>query len=254
VLAPLHRGDWRWSFAREQVVLRQVPAIVVSSDAMRQLLIGQGLPAARMTLIPHGIDVERFSPAGRVARGAVVRVGFVARLEKRKGIDLVWRVIDRLGPTGRFEFHLKGAVHPATRGETMRRIRQYGAAVHWHPPSPREEMPAFYRSLDVLLQPSRFESFGLAYTEAMACGALVLAGQGGAGREVVSDGVTGFLLDPSGPPDKPIELLERFAADDSAFDAIRTAARRDVVDRFGLDRCAERKLALFRSLVHGRTA
>jgi glycogen(starch) synthase len=248
LLAPLHRADWRWSFTREQFVLRRVPAIIVTSDATRQVLIGQGLPASRMVLIPQGIDTGRFSPEGRVARGPKVRVGFVGRLEKRKGIDYIWNVIDRLVPTERFEFHLKGALHPATRADTERRLERLGAAVHRHAPGGHDEMPSFYRSIDVLLQPSRFENFGLAYAEAMACGVLVLAGQGGAGREVVTDGVTGFLLDPAAPADKAVDILERFAGAEPSFDTIRAAARRDVVERFALGQCAQRKLALYASM------
>jgi glycosyltransferase involved in cell wall biosynthesis len=248
ILAPLHRADWKWSFAREQQILRRVPVIIVTSDATRQVLLGQGLPASAMTLIPQGIDTAVFSPEGRVPRRGPVRVGFVGRLEKRKGIDFIWRVIERLATTGRFEFHLKGALHPATRADTADRIATHAAVVRHHPPGSHEEMPAFYRSIDVLLQPSRFENFGLAYAEAMACGVLVLAGHGGAGREVITDGVTGFLLDPSGPIDKAVDILERVASTEGGFSGIQQAARNDVIERFGLDRCVARKLALYASL------
>ena len=252
LLGPLHRADWRWSFAREQRILRRVPAIIVTSEATRQVLLGQGLPASVMTLIPQGIDTRAFSPDGRAPRSGPVRVGFVGRLEKRKGIDFIWRVIEALAPTGRFEFHLKGALHPATRADTERRLAQYGAVVRHHRPGGHDEMPEFYRSIDVLLQPSRFENFGLAYAEAMASGVLVLAGQGGAGREVVTDGVTGYLLDPSGAIDKAVDVLERLAAGDSSLPSVCAAARRDVIERFGLDRCADRKLALYASLPSAR--
>jgi glycosyltransferase involved in cell wall biosynthesis len=76
----------------------------------------------------------------------------------------------------------------------------------------------------------------------------VLAGQGGAGREVVTDGVTGFLLDPAAPADKAVDILERFAGAEPSFDTIRAAARRDVVERFALGQCAQRKLALYASM------
>ena len=245
---PLHRADWRWSFTREQYVLRRVPMIIVTSDATREVLKEQGLPSSAMTLIPQGIDTHAFSPDGRTPRAGAVRVGFVGRLEKRKGIDFIWRVIERLAATGHFEFHLKGALHPATRAETEATLARFATVVRHHRPGSYEEMPGFYRSIDVLLQPSRFENFGLAYAEAMASEVVVIAGQGGAGREVVTDGVTGFLVDPSGPIDTAVEVLERAAADDASLEAIRRAARQDVVERFGLERCVERKLALYASL------
>lgn len=251
VLAPLHRADWGWSFRREQTVLRRVPAIIVTSDATRVVLTGQGLPASKLTLIPQGIDTARFSPGGRGPRGERLRVGFVGRLEQRKGIDFIWRVIERLTPSGAFEFHLKGAVHPATRQDTERRLAAFGPAVVHHPPGGHDDMPAFYRGLDVLLQPSRFENFGLAYAEAMASGVLVLAGQRGGGSEIVTDGVTGFLLDPDGSIDKAAGILERAAAGPSAFASIVAAGRDEIVRRFALERCAERKLALYATLADG---
>ena len=248
VLAALHRADWAWSFRREQEVLRRVPRIIVTSEATREVLLGQGLPPSKMTLIPQGIDTDRFSPDRRVPTTGRVRVGFVARLERRKGIDYVWNVIERLASSGRFEFHLKGAIHPATRAHTERRLARHAEAVQHHAPGGHHQMPDFYRRIDVLLQPSWFENFGLAYAEAMACGVLVLAGKGGAGREVVTDGVTGFLLDPAQSIEKAVEILQRFAANPGTFDRMRAAAREEVVRRFRLEACALRKLELYRSL------
>lgn len=254
MFAPLHRADWAWSFRREQRVLRRVPAIIVTSKATREVLEGQGLPVGKMTLIPQGIDITRFSPADRLPRAGPLRVGFVGRLEQRKGIDFIWRVIERLAPSGRYEFHLKGALHPATGEDTRRRLGAFGPAVRHHPPGRHDEMPAFYRRIDVLLQPSRFENFGLAYAEAMACGVLVLAGQRGGGSEIVTDGVTGFLVDPDGPIDKAVDVFERAAADAGTFRPLLFAAREEIVRRFSLDRCAERKLALYTSLARDTRA
>jgi glycosyltransferase involved in cell wall biosynthesis len=244
-LAPLHRLDWAWSFRREQSVLRQVPVIIVTSEATRAVLMGQGLAASRLVLIPQGIDTRRFSPAARLPRGQRLRVGFVGRLEKRKGIDFIWKVIERVAPSGRFAFHLRGAIHPATERDTRCRLEEFRDAVTHDPPAGHDEMPAFYRQTDVLLQPSRFENFGLAYAEAMASGVLVLAGRSGGGSEIVTDGVTGFLLDPDGPVDKASGILERAASHPEAYADVVAAGREEVVRRFALEQCVERKLALY---------
>ena len=230
-LAPLHRADWRWSFRREQEVLHKVPAIIVTRDATRQVLLAQGLPSDRMTLIPQGIDTARFHPP-QDRRPGPVRVGFVGRLEKRKGIDFIWRVIDRLAGTRRFEFHLKGALHPASRSDTLRRLAQFGEAVKHHVPGGHDAMPAFYQSIDVLLQPSRFENFGLAYAEAMACGVVVLAGRRGGGGEIIDDARTGFLVDPDDSIDRAVDVLERAAASLASFDEMRLAARALIIEKY----------------------
>jgi glycosyltransferase involved in cell wall biosynthesis len=106
-------------------------------------------------------------------------------------------------------------------------------------------MPAFYRQIDVLLQPSRFENFGLAYAEAMASGVLVLAGRSGGGSEIVTDGVTGFLLDPDGPVDRAADILERAASQPEKYADVTAAGRDEIVRRFALEQCAARKLELY---------
>ena len=68
--------------------------------------------------------------------------------------------------------------------------------VEHHPPSPPAMMPEFFQSLDVLLLPSRFESFGLTYVEAMACGLPVIASRLGGHQMSVVDGQTGLLFEP----------------------------------------------------------
>ena len=254
LLAPLHRADWAWSFRHEQIVLRAVPVIIATSEATRAVLTGQGLPAARIALIPQGIDTRRFSPDRRLPRAGPLRVGFVGRLEQRKGIDFIWKIVERLAPTGRFEFHLKGAIHPASRANTLARLARFKGTVTHHPPGSHDDMPSFYRGIDVLLQPSRFENFGLAYAEAMASGVLVLAGRRGGGSEIVTDGVNGFLVDPDGPIDRAVEILERAAARDGVYAAITAAGRDEIMRRFALDRCADRKLELYASLAGRRQA
>lgn len=248
LLAPLHRADWAWSFSREQKTLQAVPHIVVTSEATQAVVTAQHVPVCKLRLIYQGIDTNLFVPPQERGGSGPLAVGFVGRLEPRKGIDFIWRIAEALGPAAGVRFHLKGAIHPMARAEIQDRFAQFGEMVVHHQPSGHDEMPPFYRGLDVLLQPSRFENFGLAYAEAMATGLLVIAGIGGSAREIVRHGETGFLVDPDGPIDEVIDLLRRFEADRSAFDLIRLAARADVESRFSLSACVDAKLELYREI------
>jgi glycosyltransferase involved in cell wall biosynthesis len=82
----------------------------------------------------------------------------------------------------------------------------------------------------------------------MASGLVVFAGHGGGGPEMVTDGRTGFLVDPDGPVDTVVTRLEALAADRSAFGDMRQLAREEVVRRFSLDRFAAGKADLYRTL------
>ncbi|HXG69466.1 MAG TPA: glycosyltransferase [Gemmatimonadaceae bacterium] len=161
-------------------------------------------------------------------------VGFVGRLQQVKGLDFVWRVMDALGPDAGVRFHFKGAIHPAGRSGILERLAIRGLR-KYQPPGSHLEMPEFFPLTGRLLLPSRFENFGLTYAEGMATGLFVFAGAGGAGRETVIDGVSGFLVDPDGPVDAVVERLRVLAADRAAFATIRQQAREEAVRRISID-------------------
>jgi len=247
-LAKVHRLDFEWSCRREQAMLRRARTIVVSSQAIRAVVLDHGVDPRRVHLVPLGIDTARFHPPEKQSATADLNVGFVGRLQERKGLDFVWRVMETLGPTAGIMFHFKGAIHPATRTETLRRLSRYAEFAQYYEPGSNEEMPDFLRTLDVLLLPSRFETFGLTYSEAMATGLVVFAGRGGSGPEVVKDEVTGFIVDPEGPVNLVVERLRSLAANRLAFADMRRRAREEAVCRFSLDMVVSAKVTLFESL------
>jgi D-inositol-3-phosphate glycosyltransferase len=82
----------------------------------------------------------------------------------------------------------------------------------WQPPKPRHVLSTWYRAADVVVVPSRSESFGLVALEAAACGVPVVATAVGGLRTVVVDGVTG-LLTPTRTADAFAEAIGRLLAD-----------------------------------------
>lgn len=247
-LAMAHRLDFKWSCRREHEMLRRAKTLVVHSHATREVVLTHGVNPRRVHLVPLGVDTARFRPPERRRTTGDLNVGFVGRLQEQKGLDFVWRVMETLGPTAGIRFHFKGAIHPATRSETMRLLSRYADFAEYHEPGASEEMPDFLRTLDVLLLPSRFENFGLTYSEAMSTGLVVFAGRGGSGPEVVKDEVTGFLVDPDGPVELVVERLRALALDRSAFSDMRRQAREHIVDRLTLDAAVSARVALFSSL------
>jgi glycosyltransferase involved in cell wall biosynthesis len=234
-LAALHRRDWKWSGRREVAILRSVPVVVVSSAFTKEYVSRQGVRDDQLEIVPLGVDTSRFTPTPERRSDGPLVVGFVGRLEHVKGIDFVWRVMDALGADDRIRFTLKGNIHPATRGEVLQRLERHAAIATHEPAGMHAEMPAFLRSLDVLLLPSRVENFGLTFAEGMATGLVVFAGRGGAGSEMVRDGVTGFLVDPDGSPQPIVDRLRALADDRSLYADVRRQARARIVQHFSLD-------------------
>ena len=98
------------------------------------------------------------------------------------------------------------------------------------PPQPQSKLADFYAAADVVLVPSRSESFGLVALEAQACGTPVVAAAVGGLPYVVEDGRSGFLVeghDPGDHADRLLQILARSRPPQSAFgeEAARSALR-----------------------------
>ena len=91
-------------------------------------------------------------------------------------------------------------------------------------PQPHHALSSWYRSADVVVVPSRSESFGLVALEAAACGVPVVAAAVGGLRTLVRDGDTGFLVEGRDPAAVAARVDELFADPDLAAGMGRAAA------------------------------
>ena len=198
-------------------------AICASNPVEAEELVRHyGADPERIELVPPGVDHAFFSPGDRVGARAGLGLDerptmlFVGRIQPLKGLtvavealSLVQRSDSRLvvvgGPSGSdgdAEFdRVKGLV--ADLGLTER--------VTFVDPQPHHALSTLYRSADVVVVPSRSESFGLVALEAAACGVPVVAAAVGGLRTLVDDGRTGFLVDGADPAAMAARVDELFA-------------------------------------------
>ena len=108
----------------------------------------------------------------------------------------------------------------------------------------------FYAAADVVLVPSRSESFGLVALEAQACGTPVVAASVGGLRYVVQDGRSGFLVEGHDPADHAERLLQVLRDPPLAARLGRDAAR--LALRFTWDATATALLDVYEEVLEGR--
>lgn len=165
-------------------------------------LVRMGLPRTRTSVIPCGVDLDRFTPDGPcAARSARHRIVSVGRLVPRKGFDIAIAAVARLPDTelvlvggpddGRLADDPEAQRLSALAGElgVADRVQLLGQV-------PRTEMAPLLRSADVAVCTPWYEPFGITPLEAMACGVPVVAAAVGGLTDTVVDGVTGRLVTP----------------------------------------------------------
>jgi D-inositol-3-phosphate glycosyltransferase len=169
-----------------------------------------GAAPERIEIVPPGVVHAFFSPGEVGGARAALHLGehpvllFVGRIQPLKGLDVAIRTLHQLergdavlvvvgGPSGASgSVELARCHHLVTELGLDHRVRFVA-------PQPHHLLSTYYRAADVVLVPSRSESFGLVALEAAACGIPVLAAAVGGLSTIVEPGITGTLVDGRDP-------------------------------------------------------
>lgn len=212
-----------------------------SLEEASQLRRLYGADPERVQVVPPGVDHAFFAPGDQ--RGARKALGldasaptllFVGRIQPLKGLDVAIEALAHLVAHGHRTARLvvvggpSGAEGPGELARVQALARACGVAGHidWRDPQPHHLLSSWYRAADVVVVPSRSESFGLVALEAAACGVPVVAAAVGGLRTLVVHGLTGLLVadrDPSAYAEAIHRLLSdpRFAGELGATAATR---------------------------------
>lgn len=269
---------WQLLDTRPPMVLRRLMMPVVTR--LSDVVMSTGVEVARThpgalscgsRLVPFfpPVDTSAFRPsverreAGRAELGAppgTFVVGAVGNLNAQKGHEYLVRAAAMLRQDGR-EVHVRvlGAQTPTQAdyegrlGDEVRGLGlDAGGAFAFIDPTTRvaELLPAF--DVFVLSSVPRSEGVPTVILEAMACGIPVVATDVGAVREVVEDGVTGFVvppLDPRAIADATLRLLD----DPALRRRMGETARERAVERYDVEVCADVHVRAFEAaLAHHR--
>lgn len=209
-------------------------------------------------VVPQGVDPERFQPgppdpAWRARLSSDPDepiVGVVGRVDPEKDIRTVLQAMSMLdGPARRSHLAVVGAPARDDGGyESELKAEAAGAlGERCRFVGPVDEVPAVLRSLDVLVNASACEPFGLSVLEAQACGVPVIGAASGGIPEFVTDGETGLLVAP-GRPDALAAGLNRLLGTSGLRHDLTEEARNAVVARHTIAARAETMAQLYYSL------
>ena len=194
-----HPRLMRWALRRAAHVVACARALARTVRALAPDI------APRLSVVPNGVDPERFEHAPGFAHPRPYVLA-VARLSREKGVDVLLEAVARVDVG--VDLLVAGDGPERAALEHQRAARGLQGRVHFLGAVEPEVVAALHRGALLLACPSRWEGLPLVCLEAMAAGRAVVATGVDGTPDAVEDGGTGLLV----PPDDPQALADALAA------------------------------------------
>ncbi len=219
-----------------------------------------------ITVIPPGVDGERFRPLSESERTRARRdlakvegdrrlVVAVSRLVPRKGFDVLIDAVAQLQPTHPDVYLVIGGTGRDS-DRLQKRIDERRAPARLLGRIGDDDLPRLYGAADVFAMCCRTrwlglepEGFGIVFLEAAACGVAQLAGDSGGAADAVVDGLTGLVVRRPRDADEVAFALATLLDDADRRNAMGVASRRRAIEDFTYDGLAETLAATLDALV-----
>ncbi|HEX2204645.1 MAG TPA: glycosyltransferase [Longimicrobium sp.] len=226
---------------RADAILASSPNYAAGSPVLRR-------HAARVHVVPFGVDADRFAHAPEAAREVRARYGprivlAVGRLVYYKGFDYLVRAMAQVDAT------LVIVGDGPLRGDLERAAREAGAEGRVRFAGEAPDLLPYYHAADVFVLPSvaRSEAFGIAQLEAMACGVPVVNTALETGVPFVSPhGVTGLTVPPA-DASALAAAIGTLLADPALRARLGAAGRERARGELGVERMVRRTLDVYRA-------
>jgi glycogen synthase len=238
--------------------VRHADAVIVCSDVMRdEVATLFGREASGIAVIPNGIDPEEWRTTDARRRTMRRRYGtplvvYAGRLEVEKGVQTLidaMPLLRRSVPGARAVVIGEGGAARDLRAHARR--RRLGDVITFLGYVSETDLRALVGAADVAVVPSLYEPFGFVALEAIVLGAPLVVARTGGLATIVDDGRTGWQFAPGDARALAGTLSEALSDPREARRRV-TAARADVVARYGWPTIAEQTDAVYRGVVRGR--
>ena len=229
--------------------------IITISEAIRQVLLSEGVPAEKITCVPSAVDHRRYAtPCNREwflkefgLHPANSTIGMIAQFIPRKGhrflIEAAPGIIGRF-PESRFLLFGKGPLLEDIRNMCNRnRIVDNVIFAGF-----RNDLERILPCLDLVVHPARMEGLGVSLLQTAAAGVPILASRVGGIPEIVQDGYNGYLID-VGDRRAIMRRVIELLADPEKAQRFGSAGRIIVQSRFSVDAMVKGNLLTYKDML-----
>ncbi|MCB0357976.1 MAG: glycosyltransferase [Bdellovibrionales bacterium] len=227
--------------------------IICVSELQRQLFIRAGGSEQQSVVIHNGADLEIFTP-GEPDQRDFNRLVFAGALVVDKGLHVLIEAFAEL--TGRFpaltlDVYGSSAMWGREEYLDIKSLARAFPRLTFHGAVSQQTLAEAYRTAGLLVQPSiYFDAFGLSVAEAQVSGLPAIGSARTGMREIISDGVTGVLLDEPTPASVR-DAIGELIAHPATLRQMSEACLRTKRSEFSWERTAERVEGLFQPVPHG---
>lgn len=176
---------WRWL----RRVYKHDAKILVTTESMRQELIERGFDASRLIVWGRGVDADVFQPSKKspeTLKGKMLMLPIlmnVGRVSVEKNLEAF------------YDLNMPGTKIQVGDGPMLEAYREKYPDVLFVGAQKGEELARLYSKADVMVFPSKSDTFGLVMIEAMRCGTPVAAFPVTGPKDIVLNGKNGYMSD-----------------------------------------------------------
>ena len=219
-----------------------------------------GVPKEKIAIIPNGIDLSTFlnlPPRGFFKKRFHVPenrkiILYLGRIDEIKGVDLLVRAYANLVRNMRYENTILVIAGPDE--VFLNKIKSLAISLDilnsilFTGPLYGEDKLRAYVDSDIYVLPSKYETFPMSLLEAYACAKPVICSKVGGLKDLVINGVTGFLVEPTNTKELAEKMLYLLDNNDKAKE-MGVKARRLVEEKFSIDKVVSRLEILYEEVL-----
>jgi glycosyltransferase involved in cell wall biosynthesis len=222
-------------------VLGAAGAIICPSAAAMQQVRSVYKKDKEIFIVPPGVNIYDFDKKEVEKEEGVFTIGCLKTLENASGIDFLIEAYAKFKESYEGKSQVKIYGQGSMEAALKKQCADAGliSDVHFMGVVPHSRIPEEINKMDVLVNASRNEIFGVSTVEAMACKVPVIATDTGGSSEIILNGVTGFTVK-VGNTGAIAERLLEFAENSDLKDNMGEKARGDAEELYEINKCVEK--------------